>query len=918
MRRWTKLLAVVLPVGLFMMLAVGTAHAGSPVTKFFVTPSTTQAGGHPDIESYFEVENTSTQEVRGTCECQDPKEVIVHLPAGVIGVPDSMPKCNDAEFGSILCSPDSQVGRLTVGIGGEPYSNDSYQLLLGEMGVYNLVPHPGQAALLGANLNLLNSPIYFVFSPRTGGDYGLDEHTTNIPHPFLPLSWARLQIWGVPAASNNQDYRIRRGCKMFGAHEKECGGAASTVPQLPFTINPTTCGASDLTATLDVVSYDREVTHASGPFPATTGCDQLSFNPSLFAEPTAKATDSASGAEVDLRVPQELSPDAPSTSAIRNATVTFPEGLSINANAADGKEACSDAQAMFGTEEAARCPEAAKIGTLTVTTATLPGPLHGYLYLGEPKPGERYRVIIVADGFNVHVKLPGTVVPDPATGQLTVAFKDLPQFPFSDFNMHIFGAERGALATPIDCGTYPVKSAFTPWDSLLTDQGSVQFFGLESGPDGSSCPSGPRPFRPAVDAGVTDKTSGKHAPFVLRLTRPDGDQNLSELDVALPAGLSASLKGVPYCPEAAISHATNSSYSGLAEIGSPSCPAASQVGTVTAGAGAGSRPLYVGGKAYLAGPYKGAPLSFVVVIPAVSGPYDLGNVVVRSAVYVDPVTARVTARSDPFPQIVEGIPLRTRSVQLELNRDNFTLNPTNCDPFSIDTTVLGNQGGRADLSSRFQVANCADLAYGPKLRLDLTGGLQRRGHPAIRAVLTTGSGEANTRRTSVTLPKGELLDNSHIQTICTRVQFAAENCPAGSRIGRAEAQSPLLDKPLTGSIYLRSSSHSLPDLVLDLQGQIHIEAAATINTVNSRLRTTFEAIPDVPIGKVTLELLGGSKGLLQNSEGLCGTQKRANVDMTGQNGKTAHSRISLNPACSSRTKRHRGGHRKSSPAGKAG
>src|SRR4051794_17121137 len=228
MHRWTRLLAVLLPLGLILMVAVGTAHAGSPIKKFFVIPSSTQAGGHPDIESYFEVDNTYSMDVRGTCECQDPKEVIVHLPAGVIGVPDSMPKCNDVEFGSILCSPDAQVGRLTVGIGGEPYSDDSYQLLLSEMGVYNLVPHPGQAALLGANLNLLNSPIYFVFSPRTGGDYGLDEHTTNIPHPFAPLTWSRLQIWGVPGDSSHQDYRIRRGCKLFGAHEKECGGAVST------------------------------------------------------------------------------------------------------------------------------------------------------------------------------------------------------------------------------------------------------------------------------------------------------------------------------------------------------------------------------------------------------------------------------------------------------------------------------------------------------------------------------------------------------------------------------------------------------------------------------------------------------------------------------------------------------------------
>jgi hypothetical protein len=464
-----------------------------------------------------------------------------------------------------------------------------------------------------------------------------------------------------------------------------------------------------------------------------------------------------------------------------------------------------------------------------------------------------------------------------------------------------------------------VDSSFTPWDSLLTDQASVQFFRVTSGPDGSPCPSGPRPFNPSFDAGVTDRTAGKHVPFVLQLTRPDGDQNLTELDGTLPAGVSASLRGVPYCPDAAIAGLANSDYSGLAEIASPSCPAASQVGVVTAGAGAGSRPVHVSGKVYLAGPYKGAPLSVEVVIPAVSGPYDLGNVAVRSALFVDPVTARVTAKSDPFPQIIGGIPLRTRSVQLDLDRSNFVLNPTNCDPFAVGGMAFGDEGAVASRSSRFQVANCADLAYGPKLRLNLTGGVQRRGHPAVHAVLMTKAGEANSRVIRVTLPKGELLDNAHIGTVCTRVQFAAENCPAASRIGQAQADSPLLDKPLTGTVYLRSSSHSLPDLAIDLQGQFHIEVSGRIQSVDSRLQTTFESVPDVPVSEFKLDLLGGAKGLLQNATGLCGTHKSATVQMTGQNGKRANSTISLNPACGSqKKKRHRTRHGRSSRPGKAG
>jgi hypothetical protein len=905
--RWpTKLLVAALFALAMSVLGSSTAEAGSPVTEFFVKPSTTQAGGHPDIRTVFVVENHDQQADQlppGDCQCEDPKDVSVHLPAGVIGVPDSMPKCTDAEFGSTACSPDSQIGLLQVGVGSEPFEGPEAPFL-GKIGVYNLVPHPGQAALFGANVSLINAPIYFVFTPRTGGDYGLDERTVNIAHPVVAVHWADLVIWGVPADPSHQEDRHPKGCNTFTG-ERCHPGAVATVPLRPFTLNPTSCG-EQLTASIDVVAYDRGVTHASAPYPSTTGCDQLSFNPSLFAEPTATATDTASGAEIDLRVPQDLSPSAPSASEIRNTQITFPEGFSINANGADGKEACTDAQARFGTEAEAQCPEAAKIGSLTISTATLPGPLHGFLYLGEPKAGERYRLVLVADGFNVHVKLPGTAIPDPDTGQLTVVFKDLPQFPFSDFNLHLFGAERGSLATPTRCGTYPVNSSFTPWDSLLTDQASVQFFNISSGPEGSPCPSGARPFAPSFEGGVTNRTAGKHVPFVLRLTRADGHQNLSGLDLKLPPGLAAKLKGIPYCPASALANLASSSYSGLAEIANPSCPAASLLGSVVAGAGSGSRPVHVTGKAYLAGPYKGAPLSVVVVIPAVSGPYDLGNIAVRSALYVDPVTAQVTAKSDPFPQIVGGIPLRARSVQFNLDRSDFIVNPTNCDPLSVGATIFGNEGGNRNTSTHFQVANCSDLAYHPTLRLQLSGGLARRGHPAIHAELSTGTDEANTRRVQVTLPKGELLDNAHIETICTRVQFAAGNCPGGSRIGHAEAISPLLDQPLSGSVYLRASSHPLPDMVVDLRGQFHIEASAKIETVHGRLRTTFESVPDVPVAKFTLDLLGGAKGLLQNTEGLCGAKKSATVDMLGQNGRRSRSNAPFNPTCGAgKTKRHR-------------
>jgi hypothetical protein len=411
-----------------------------------------------------------------------------------------------------------------------------------------------------------------------------------------------------------------------------------------------------------------------------------------------------------------------------------------------------------------------------------------------------------------------------------------------------------------------------------------------------------------MHAGVSDSTAGSHSSFALQLNRLDGDQNLVALTVHTPPGFSATLAGVPYCYEGVLLAAESPGYSGSLEEASPNCPATSQIGTATVGAGAGTHPVYVRGRVYLAGPYKGAPLSIAVITPAVSGPYDLGNVVVRAALRVDPTTAQITAVSDPLPQIRQGIPLRLRSILIELNRPNFTLNPTNCDHFAVNATIGGDQGAQARLTSPFQVASCASLPYGPRLSLRLAGGLNRLGHPAIHSLFTAALGESNTRFVSLTLPPGELLDNAHIGNVCTRVQFNANACPAASILGSAEAITPLLQAPLKGNVYLRSSSHKLPDLVADLRGQIDIQLSGQVSTTKSgALRTTFQTVPDAPVSSFRLNLTGGSKGLLQNSESLCGGPQRASVKMVGQNGLVRNTSPKLQVRCSSKT-RH--GHRR--------
>ncbi len=890
------------------VLGPASAQGFTGINQFNMNFSTYQAGGHPDVDIDLNMDTRGSQggvattPPPGTCDCQDVEGIDIHFPTGFIGSPGTVPKCSLADFSTAECPVNAQVGEVDLGF-------------IGRKPMYNMQPRPEEAALTAFEVPATNSAAFTVLHGRTGSDYGLDATTTGIFH-ILPLGVLHIHLWGVPALPIHDVNRWPKqtGLCVQNEYPNPCFGVtASNSPPTPYLEAPTTCG-TPLTGAVDLRYYDFTNVRAETSVPGTVGCDQLTFNPSLTALPTTTQADSASGMDVDVVVPQTLDPSVPAPSEIEGTTVHLPDGFSINPNASDGKTACKDEEAAFGTEKAAACPEFSKVGTDVIDSSALPGPISGAIYLGQPQPGNRYRIFLTADGFATHVKLRGTVQPDPGTGQLLVSFENLPQSPFREFSMHFFGSERGLLATPTQCGTYPVNTEFTPWDNELPTQHSLSSFSVDSGPSGSSCPSKPRPFAPSLIAGTVDNTAGAHTPLTFQVKRNDGDQNLSAVNVTTPPGFSASLKGIPYCPQAALDQLRDPAYSGLDELSQSSCPAASQIGTATAGAGAGTHPLYTPGKVFLAGPYQGAPLSLAVVVPAVSGPYDLGNVVVRVAVRVDPTTAQITAVSDQIPQILEGIPLRLRSIQVKLDRREFGLNPTNCDPFSIETSLTGSEGTVATPSAGFQVANCTDLAFGPKLGLQFSGATKRRGHPALQAILRTRPGEANISKVVTSLPKTLLLDNAHIQSPCTQVQYAHDACPAGSQLGSATAESPLLGEPLSGPVYLRSGSHKLPDLVVQLNGQVDIELLGRIDsTKGGGLRTSFETVPDVPVTRFALSLEGGKKGLLQNSSDLCKSPGSAGIRMTGQNGVVASSRRKPQVDCGSSASHKRHLHRARRP-----
>lgn len=927
---------------LFLTLAIvgpQAASANVPIQNMGLVPSSHQAGGHPDLQIAVSFQNGPTQQLEeGTntsCDCQNVRFVTVHAPQGLVGDPHSTPQCTSAQFATASCPVDSQVGAITVGLNGSTTG-----VVPSVSAVYNLVPRADEAGLLAFVVE--GTPVFEVFSARTGGDFGLDTKVS--VYNGVPVRYFNQVLWGVPAAHAHDPLRLPAGTNnliarefcspegvlatpngeavdaplsgpesmtracLFGNVNLDSNGSSS--PEKPFIEAPTSCG-EPLHSAVDVVSWDGGSSHAESPYPEVTGCDQLSFNPSLAARPSSAATDSPSGLDVELTVPQFESPTVPSPSEIRGSEMILPQGFSVNSNAADGKTSCSDQEAHFGTEEAASCPDASKIGTLNIETALLPGPLPGYLYLGAPLPGNRYRIFLVADGFSVHVKLAGRLELDKATGQMRVIFEDLPETPFQKFSLHIFGSERGAIATPTHCGTYGITTTFTPWDAVLGKQVSKTFFDVTEGPNGAPCPGANRPFSPGFEAASQGNTAGAHSPFSLRLTREDGNQFLSALNVKTPPGLAATLKGIPYCPDAAIAAIASTAYSGVNELTNPVCPKASQVGEVIGGAGAGSRPFYAPGRAYLAGPYKGAPLSLVVVVPAVSGPYDLGNIVVRNALYVDPETAQVSAVSDPLPQIVEGIPLRVKSILVLLNRPNFTLNPTNCDPHSVEASLRGGEGATSSPSAHFQVANCANLPFAPKLSLKLKGGTKRTGHPALTGTLRMAQGGANAKKLVVALPHSEFIDQGHIKTICTRVQFKAHACPAASVYGHATATTPLLDQPVSGPVYLRSSDNPLPDLVLALKGPpsqpIEVVVAGRVDTdPQGGIRTTFETVPDDPVSSFTLRMQGAKKGLFENSTDICAHRQHAIVSATGQNGAQVNLKPALQVDCKGKARHKRG------------
>ncbi len=692
----------------------------------------------------------------------------------------------------------------------------------------------------------------------------------------------------------------------------------------PLITNPTRCAGAPPTGGVEVLSWQNqgEPKTYEDVAPPQTGCPSVPFEPEATLTPTSSQADSPTGLEVEFSMPTNglLEKEGVAQANLNNAVVTFPKGMSVNPSASDGLSGCSLAEIKMKSNDPEECPESSRIGKVEVETPLLRETLTGSVYLAKQNNNPFNSAFGIYMSFSsardgVRVKVAGKLAPDPVTGQLVSTFTENPEWPFSRLAIKFNSGPRAALVNPPKCGTYAIHSELSPWSAVnpanptpdeIVSEDSI--YEVTEGPNGGPCPSGN--LEAKMSSGLQNPQAGAQSPFILTLSREDGSQRFTGLDIATPKGLTAYLKGIPYCSDAVLAGISPAEEAGRVELATPSCPAASQVGTVTAGAGSGPFPFHSPGKAYLAGPYKGAPVSLAVVTPAVAGPFDLGNVVIRNALYIDPVTSQVTAKSDPIPTILHGILIDLRQIRLSLDRPGFTAAPTNCEPMSVNARVRGQDGGVTDLSNRFQAGNCAALGFKPSLKLRLFGGTRRGSHPRLVAKLTAGSGDANIAGASVALPHSEFLDQAHIRTICTRVQFAAKACPQAAIYGEAEATTPLLDSPLRGPVYLRSSDNTLPDLVAALRGPDHqpieVALAGRIDSVHGGIRTSFEAVPDQPVSTFTLRMQGGKKGLLVNSRNLCVRVSKATARFTAQNGRSASLRPVLKNACKKKAVKEQG------------
>jgi hypothetical protein len=884
------------------------------------------AGGHPykGITDFI---------LTGTTE-DNVDNLRVDIPPGLVPNPNRFDKCSEVALTGTACPVGAQIGteNLTISLDGT--------LVNLVLPLYNVEPRPGDVARFGFNpadaaqvpgIGLLASalgalnPVYIVGGVRDSAaeanppgsapylfaaDYGLFFTISDIPEAQAVIR-SKLTFWGMPGddAHDGQRHQSCAAVPSLPIPLDLCGatvqpGAPSD--QIPFLTNPTRCTGAKLTARLIVNSHDGQTANRIDQTPTLPNeqgvpsdgaqhCEDVPFAPSPLALASdVTLPDTPSGPGVSLRIPQPglADRDILATSHVKDASVTLPPGMTLNPSVANGLVACTDGQlaANAGIPGGDACPAGSDIGDTSVTSSLLPDDLTGNAYVGQPVAGDKYRLFVTLEGREVSVRLKGSVKPDQGTGQLTATFPNNPELPFEDLTVDFRGGARAPLATPLECGPKLASALLSPWSGTAPKTVSSNTLNIA----GNGCPAG---FSPTFGVASANGQAGALAPLTVSLDRPDRNQFLSRVRIATPPGLAGMISKVDQCADA--------------QAATGSCPAASRIGTATTTAGAGSEPFGLSGPVYLTEGYKGGQFGMVVVIRAIAGPYDLGTVVVRQSIFVDPEDAHLTVVSDPFPTILDGVPIRLRNVDVALDKPGFVYNPTSCGPKPVGATIYPVTGTAVDRAASLSFTGCERLGFTPAMSMQFVGPRQTRfeGHPELRTKVLAPRGQANIGKVRVVLPKAIALDPKNSQKVCTIAGAAKADCPETTRIGYAKAISPALNEPLAGPVYFvqgirtdpttGAQIRTLPSLLAKLRGEIAINLRGTTAVEGGRLVSTFDRVPDAPVSDFNLNLKGGKKGPLVVSarRGICDRKQVTNTLFTGQNAKTAAQNVNIRKPC---------------------
>jgi hypothetical protein len=910
----TRLLLALVLAGALASAALGApASAGAFALKpggFKITPSTQQAGAHEDLTTTFKLVHNALGETQGNL-----KTTSVELPAGFVGSDTAMPTCGAYHVLEVLpgghanCPADTQIGTISFALA--IFKDLPYGVPI-TLPLYNMeVTNPGVVAEFGFNFsNIIVQLLPIKVRPN---DLGLTVTSEDITGEG-EISEVSVTVWGVPTDPSHDPQRGQT------CNNGLCTGGGETVnvTPKPFLANPTSCPANDFSVTLKTNDWQEEASFLTETtqVASTIECERVPFQPSIEAQPSATAAESPTGLDVSLLVPQTWEdPETISTANLMDTTVTLPEGMTANPSLAAGLGACTPGEyaqyekETFGAAPVEGCPSNSKIGSIEIETPLLAEKIPGAIYIATPydnpfpepgHPGGSLLALYVVGRDRqrgVVVKVAGRITPNPVTGRLVTTFDETPQQPFSKFTLQFRPGGTAPLVTPPTCGSYAAQAELTPWSApgdprLL----SSPAFQITQGANGGACPSGGvPPFNPQVVSGTLNNAGGSYSPFYLRIVREDGEQELTKFSTTLPPGLTGNLNGIPFCPEADIEAAR--AVSGTEELEDPSCPAASEIGHTIVEAGVGNVLAQTPGKVYLAGPYHGAPLSIVSITSATVGPFDLGTVVIRFALDINPITAQVEvsgAQSDPIPHIIKGIVVHVRDIRVYMNREKFIENPTNCESSNVQDAITGagaNYAEPADqdtvnVNTHFEAADCASLGFKPAFTAVASGKTSKANgtslHVAIAYPKAAQGTQANIREVKVELPKQLPSRLSTLQKACTAKQFDANpaGCPAASIVGHAKAVTPILPVPLEGPAYFVSyGAAKFPELVLVLQGygitiDLHGETFISKAGITS---STFKTVPDQPVSSFELTLPEGQYSALTNNGSLCNVTHTVSV-----------------------------------------